>query len=124
MYPARIGLTLVTAAHLYGVSHDPTNAVPHDPVSPILLLRLAIVLAAGVPSNCSPLSTCQVTARSSVSSMPPRNPMFEVPVSSTGRARTSRPVYAAAPTWLAPPMWPGAVDPVAAAYSRYGTSVP
>jgi hypothetical protein len=75
----------------------------------MLLLRLAMVLATGVPSVCTPLSICQVTDSSGKSTNPPRKPRLDVPMSSRNR-----------PGWSIP----GSVAPVVWPSSSHGTIVP
>src|SRR5678815_1358767 len=121
MTPARTGLTIWFELHLYGVSQLPTNRVPHGPLRPRLVLRLAIVLATGSPPTGTPLSICQTIARSLTRSTPPRNPRADVAGSSTNRGGALTPLKFA--TWLAP-MVPAAVAPVVRPSSKSGTSVP
>src|SRR5262245_48599336 len=100
--------------------------VPQLPVNPTLVLRLANVLAAVVPSIGTAFSICHTTDRFGMISTPPRKPMLVVLGSRLPRADRLTPLYVA--TWLGPVVFgtwlPGGVALVVWPYSRNGTSVP
>ncbi len=93
----------------------------------MLLLRLAMVLATGVPSVCTPLSICQVTDRAgheheaAAKAEVGRAHVEPEPAGLVDRCR--RPCHRLAPVlpWMTDP---GSVAPVVWPSSSHGTIVP
>jgi hypothetical protein len=105
---------------LYGVSHWPTNAVPHGPFMPRPVLREAMLLPPA--STATPDSTWKNAASSGVIRSVPRNPRFEEFCVTRLRGGTLIPVG------LAPRdpagRTPAALAPLASTFSKSTLSVP